>query len=141
MQPFRFVASEGALMLIQRGDTSHILGCLPELIYPLKYALESCHKPTIILALRVIQALCSTNREISESLVKFYRQLLPVLNRYKSHKRNLGDGTDFSQFKHDGRTLGETIEDTLVELEKSGGEDALINIQYTVPTYESARDY
>lgn len=140
MQPFRFVASEGTLMLVQRGDSSQILSCLPELIYPLKYALESCDKPTIILALRVIQALCSSNRDISEALVKFYRQLLPVLNRYKAHKRNLGDRTDFAQFKHDGRTLGETIEDTLAELEKSGGDDALINIKYIVPTYESSRD-
>ena len=45
---------------------------------------------------------------------------------------------DFSQFKHDGRTLGETIEDTLTLLEQTGGTDAFINIKYIVPTYETA---
>ncbi len=138
-EPFRFVAIEGSFMLINQGDPAIILSCIGELVYPIKFALESCHKPTIIVALRVLQSLCGVSREVAESLVKFYRQLLPALNRYKHHKRNLGDKIDFAQFKHDGRTLGETIEDTLALLEQSGGSDALINIQYIIPTYESCK--
>ncbi len=137
-QPFRFVAQEGTFQLIKRGDTSQIVACLPELIYPIKFALESCDKPTIILGLRVLQNLASASRDIAENLVPFYRQLLPALNRYKHHKRNLGDQIDFAQFKHDGRTLGETIEETLTLLDQTGGEDAFINIKYIIPTYETA---
>ncbi len=137
-QPFRFVAQEGTLQLIKFGDRSQIISCLPELIYPIKFALESCDKATIILALRVLQALSATSEDVARCLVQFYRQLLPALNRYKNHKRNLGDAMDFSQFKHDGRTLGETVEDTLSLLELTGGEDAFINIKYIVPTYETA---
>lgn len=137
-QPFRFVAQEGTMQLIHFGDRSQIIACLPELVYPIKFALESCDKPTIILALRVLQSLSSSGKDVAECLVPFYRQLLPALNRYKNHKRNLGDQMDFSQNKHDGRTLGETIEETLTLLEQTGGEDAFINIKYIVPTYETA---
>ena len=46
---------------------------------------------------------------------------------------------DFAQFKHDGRTLGEEIEDTLTLLELTGGDSAFANIKCIVPTYESCK--
>jgi len=33
--------------------------------------------------------------------------------------------------------IGDLINDTLEILEKTGGEDAFINIKYMIPTYES----
>lgn len=33
--------------------------------------------------------------------------------------------------------IGDLIDETLMILEKYGGEDAFINIKYIVPTYES----
>jgi hypothetical protein len=44
---------------------------------------------------------------------------------------------DFAQFKHDGRTLGEEIEEALTVLEQTGGPSAFVNMKYIVPTYES----
>lgn len=48
---------------------------------------------------------------------------------------NTGDKIDYSQHKNEN--LGDLIEETLQLLEKSGGEDAFVNIKYMVPTYES----
>jgi hypothetical protein len=135
--PYRFVAFEGAVKLLEKASAEHVAACLPDLIYPLKFALEANHPPTIILALRALQTLCSVSKEVGEGLVPFYRQLLPTLNKFKNRKRNLLDQMDFAQFKHDGRTMGEAIEETLTLLERFGGADAFINIKYIVPTYES----
>ena len=135
--PYRFVATEGAVKLMESAQGDQVSACLPDLIYPLKHALEANHPPTVIMALRVLQKLCSVSQEVGEGLVPFYRQLLPSLNKYKNRKRNLLDQMDFAQFKHDGRTMGETIEETLTLLERTGGENSFINIKYIVPTYES----
>ena len=135
--PYRFAASEGTFQLIQGGCADRVLQCLDSLIYPLKHALDTHHSPTIILALRVIQALTSRSPQIAEALVDHYKQLLPVFNVYKSRKRNIGDEIDFAQFKHDGRTMGETIEETLAILEDTGGACAFAQIKRIVPTYES----
>ncbi|XP_060139363.1 parkin coregulated gene protein isoform X2 [Globicephala melas] len=50
-------------------------------------------------------------------------------------KINSGDGIDYSQQKREN--IGDLIQETLEALERSGGEDAFINIKYMVPTYES----
>jgi hypothetical protein len=137
LNPYRFVASEGTFALIDQGSPEQIYACVDDLIYPIKKALDTHHSATIILALRVIQKLSSRSATIGESLVKHYKQLLPVFNVYKSKKRNLGDQMDFAQSKHDGRTIGETIEETLAILEETGGEKAFALIKYIVPTYET----
>jgi|LauGreDrversion4_2_1035121.scaffolds.fasta_scaffold13326_5 hypothetical protein len=135
--PYRFVASEGAFQLLREGCPSRIFDCVDNLIYPLKNALDTHHSATIIMALRVIQILSSRSSEIAHKLVGHYKQLLPVFNIYKSRKRNIGDEIDFAQFKHDGRTMGETIEETLAILEATGGACAFAQIKRLVPTYES----
>uniref|UniRef100_A0A8C0D0S6 Uncharacterized protein n=1 Tax=Balaenoptera musculus TaxID=9771 RepID=A0A8C0D0S6_BALMU len=48
---------------------------------------------------------------------------------------NSGDGIDYSQQKREN--IGDLIQETLEAFERSGGEDAFINIKYMVPTYES----
>ncbi|EGZ14338.1 hypothetical protein PHYSODRAFT_510898, partial [Phytophthora sojae] len=63
-------------------------------------------------------------------LVPYYRQVLPILNMFKNKRRYLGDDVDFRQ---------QRSQDLALELlERTGGEDAFINIKYMVPTYESA---
>ena len=48
---------------------------------------------------------------------------------------NSGDGIDYSQQKREN--IGDLIQETLEAFERTGGEDAFINIKYMVPTYES----
>ena len=48
---------------------------------------------------------------------------------------NCGDRIDYSQQKN--QNVGDLVQQTLELLERTGGEDAFINIKYMVPTYES----
>jgi hypothetical protein len=48
---------------------------------------------------------------------------------------NIGDAIDYGQRKK--ANIGDLIQDTLELFEKTGGEDAFINIKYMIPTYES----
>ncbi|XP_014806721.1 PREDICTED: parkin coregulated gene protein isoform X2 [Calidris pugnax] len=50
-------------------------------------------------------------------------------------KINTGDGIDYSQQKREN--IGDLIQETLEIFERYGGETALINIKYMIPTYES----
>jgi hypothetical protein len=72
---------------------------------------------------------------VGEALVPYYRQILPVLNLFKNHTENLGDGIDYAQQKQ--QCMGECVMRTLELFEQKGGEDAFINIKYMIPTYES----
>lgn len=55
--------------------------------------------------------------------------------RHHCESANTGDGIDYSQQKR--QNVGELVNETLEMLERSGGEDAFINIKYMIPTYES----
>ncbi|KAK9874174.1 hypothetical protein WA026_002526 [Henosepilachna vigintioctopunctata] len=63
------------------------------------------------------------------------RQLLPVLNMFKNCNVNCGDEIDYTQTR--GENVSDLINETLELMERTGGEDAFINIKYLVPTYES----
>ena len=65
----------------------------------------------------------------------YYRQILPIMNLFKTSNLNQGDKIDYSQRK--GKNLGDLIVNTLEMFESYGGDDAFINIKYMVPTYES----
>jgi len=85
--------------------------------------------------LHVIQQLVLSGDMIGESLVPYYRQILPIFNLFKDKNANLGDGIEYSQRKR--TNVGDLIQETLELLERNGGEDAFINIKYMIPTYES----
>lgn len=93
------------------------------------------------LTLRMLQRLVVADADmeggglIGRALVPYYRQLLPVMAIFVNKSKNIGDAIDYSQRK--GEDLGELIQETLHLLEMHGGEEALINIQYLVPTYQS----
>jgi len=72
---------------------------------------------------------------VGEALVPYYRQILPVLNLFKTKNINMGDGIYYAQRK--AQNLGDLIQQTLEILEQAGGSDAFINIKYMIPTYES----
>ena len=72
---------------------------------------------------------------VAESLVPYYRQILPVMNLLRHRNVNIGDQIDYGQKNNDN--IGELIQETLELFEKHGGEDAYINIKYMIPTYES----
>jgi hypothetical protein len=147
-QPYEFIAVMGSRGMIQAGlestdaegktKAAKLLPVVPQLILPLKRAFFTRDPATIVKALDALQSLVrDPSTGVGEGLVPYYRQLLPVLNIYKSKKQNLGDRMDYGQAKRDFRNIGELIEETLNLLERGGGPDAFINIKYMIPTYES----
>lgn len=90
----------------------------------------------VVLNVKLLIKLVQSEEMIGESLVPYYRQLLPILNVYKNDTLNIGDSIDYAQQKN--RTMGDLVQSTLEIFEKHGGDDAFINIKYMIPTYESA---
>eukprot|EP00743_Colponemidia_sp_Colp-15_P004733 GILK01005098.1.p1 GENE.GILK01005098.1~~GILK01005098.1.p1 ORF type:complete len:363 (-),score=53.16 GILK01005098.1:187-1275(-) len=132
--PYRFLAIQGTFDILST-NSSKILPVIPQLIIPIKMALNSRDGEVIMVVLKILQRLVVCGDLIGEALVPYYRQILPILNMFKNKSVNTGGATDFSQRKR--RDLGELIQETLELLEVNGGEDAYINIKYMIPTYES----
>eukprot|EP00439_Symbiodinium_sp_Y106_P046894 s1377_g6.t1 len=91
--------------------------------------------PTMCKAINTLQLMLRVEPRCGELLVPYYRQLLPAFNLYFRSTKNIGDSMDYSQRKREN--VGELIAETLEILERSGGEDAFINIKYMIPAYES----
>ena len=120
--------------MLEHGGTK-ILPCIPQLIIPIKNALNTRNEKIICTTLKVVQHLVVSGDLIGEALVPYYRQILPILNIFKNRNKNTGDGIEYGQQKREN--IGDLINETLELLERHGGEDAFINIKYMIPTYES----
>lgn len=133
-EPYRFIAEAGVYDMLMQGKEAKVLPVIPQLIIPLKDALNTRDERVIIRTLKVIQAMVALGDSIGVALVPYYRQLLPVMNIFINKTVHLGDKIDYHQrFGH----IGELVQETLQKLERHGGPDAFINIKYLVPTYES----
>jgi len=140
-QPYTFMAQQGVLDLLREGP-SKVLPVIPQLIIPLKQALNTRNKGVMTRVLKTIQQLllCGDDQGdndslIGQSLVPYYRQILPVFNIYYSDRQNTGDGIVYEQQLSEN--LNDLVGETLELLETYGGNDAFINIKYMVPTYQS----
>ncbi|KAG5176277.1 parkin co-regulated protein-domain-containing protein [Tribonema minus] len=132
--PFRFLAVQGTLDMVEAAPDK-VLPVIPQLILPLKSALNT-RAPTIICpVLKILQQMILLNAAVGQALVPYYRQILPIFNLFKAKNANLGDGIDYGQRSR--VNVGELILETLELMEQFGGPDAFINIKYLIPTYES----
>lgn len=140
-EPYAFLAEQGIKDMIINAS-GKVLPVIPQLIIPLKNALNTRDKSVLVKTLHILQLMVTCDTEIAQetgligqALVPYYRQILPVLNIFIRKNDNLGDGIDYAQRKQEN--LGELIQQTLEILETHGGDDAFINIKYLVPTYQS----
>ena len=120
--------------MLEKGGAK-VLPVIPQLIIPIKTALNTRDPEIIAITLKILQALVTCSDTIGEALVPYYRQILPIFNLMKTKNSNLGDKIEYGQRK--STNLGDNIQQTLELFEQHGGEDAFINIKYMVPTYES----
>lgn len=132
--PYEFFARQGSHDLLEHGG-SKILPVVPQLIVPLRDALDTRNVQILCTTLKIMQHLVLSCEMVGEALVPYYRQLLPILNIFKPKNLNCGDKIDYSQQKNEN--VGDLINDTLEVFERYGGGDAFINIKYMIPTYES----
>merc|ERR1712071_122957 len=107
--PYEFFARQGVHDMLEHGGNK-ILPVIPQLIIPIKNALNTRCRPVICTTLKVLQHLVVSADHV-------------------------GDGIDYSQQKREN--IGDLIQETLEAFERHGGQDAFINIKYMVPTYES----
>ncbi|GIQ79803.1 parkin co-regulated protein [Kipferlia bialata] len=133
--PYAFLAREGTINMLEHGQ-SKILPVVPQLIIPIKTALNTRDPEIICRVLHVLQLLVVSGELVGEALVPYYRQILPVLNIFINCNRNIGDSIDFRQKKRN--CLGDLIHETLELLERHGGPDAFINLKYLIPSWTSA---
>lgn len=133
-EPYKFLAHQGTKDLLTEGGQK-ILPVVPQLIIPIKTALNTKDPVVICEMLKLLQQLVTSADMVGEALVPYYRQILPVFNLFKSRNVSTGDKMDYGQQK--GTNLGDLIEQTLELFEVHGGDDAFINIKYMIPVYES----
>lgn len=134
IDPYRFLAILGTNEMLEKGG-SKILPVIPQLIIPIKVALNTRDPDVVQITLKILQKLVTSGDMIGEALVPYYRQILPIFNLYKTKNLCTGDKIDYGQRKK--TNLGELIQETLELFEQTGGEDAFINIKYMIPTFES----
>lgn len=143
--PYDTLANIGCKELLMHGGQK-ILPVIPQLIIPITEALNTRDKTVIVKVLHILQRLVqadvkgdtggpATKTLIGQSLVPYYRQILPILNIFKNDNNNLGDSIEYGQRKR--YCIGGLVNETLELFEAHGGEDAFINIKYLIPTYES----
>jgi hypothetical protein len=135
-EPYRFFARKGTWALLKHGGT-RVLQVIPQVVVPLKKALDTRDLTILPCALRTLQKLVKSSDLAGEALIPFYRQLLPVLNEFILCNKHLGDLIEYGQRKK--VNIGDLINETLEVLELNGGPEAFINIQYMIPTYQTAR--
>ncbi|XP_041669276.1 parkin coregulated gene protein [Cheilinus undulatus] len=130
--PYEFFARQGIHDLLDHGGPK-IQPVIPQLIMPIKNALNTRNHQVICTTLKILQHLVVSGDKVGETLTQYYRQILPVFNLFKNMKVNTGDGVDYSHKEN----IGDLIQETLEMFERYGGKDAFINIKYMVPTYQS----
>ncbi|PFH34046.1 hypothetical protein BESB_071980 [Besnoitia besnoiti] len=122
--PYRFLAVQGVYDLL-KGATQKILPVIPQLVIPIKKALNTRDSEIIATTLKILQTLVLSARWGStRALLLTDLALLQLANQQKSKsgRPNL---------------LWTEKEETLHIFEINGGPDAFINIKYMIPTYES----
>lgn len=142
-EPYAFLSEQGIKDMLINASIK-VLPVIPQLIIPIKNALNTRSPQIIVKTLHILQLMvtCESAAQpgngpglIGQALVPYYRQILPVLNIFIRKNDNLGDAIDYGQRKQ--HNMGDLIQQTLEIMETHGGDDAFINIKYLIPTYQS----
>merc|ERR1711941_168763 len=107
--PYRFLAVQGTYDMLDKGGAK-ILPVVPQLIIPVKTALNTRDTELMTTMMKVLQTLVLSGEMIGEALVPYYRQILPIFNIYKTKNENIGDQIDYAQRKR--MNLGDLIAET-----------------------------
>ena len=84
-EPYRFLAVQGVFDMLENGG-SKILPVIPQLIIPIKTALNTRDAQIICTVLKVLQQMVVSGEMIGEALVPYYRQILPIFNLFRSEE-------------------------------------------------------
>lgn len=124
--PYQFAAVEGLFQMLEVGGPK-VLPVIPQLIHPIKTALNTRDKDTSFIVIRALQELVVCYPGVAGALVKHYRHFLPVFNILKG-KTSWSNGTC---------SMPDMVQETLELLEMHGTEGGYHELKRMVPTYES----
>lgn len=97
-EPYRTLAIRGVHQLLDRGGRQgKVLPVVPQLIIPIKTALNTRNKDIICETLECLKHLVTCGDLIGEALVPYYRQLLPIMNIFVTQTPNTGDQIDYGK--------------------------------------------
>ncbi|NXG61233.1 PACRG protein, partial [Hemiprocne comata] len=88
--PYEFFARQGIHDMLEHGGNK-ILPVIPQLIIPIKNALNLRNRQVLCITLKVLQHLVMSADTVGEALVPYYRQILPVLNIFKNVNGELSE--------------------------------------------------
>uniref|UniRef100_A0A0N4ZAZ4 Parkin co-regulated protein n=1 Tax=Parastrongyloides trichosuri TaxID=131310 RepID=A0A0N4ZAZ4_PARTI len=136
---YETVALEAFESLICLSAAKYILfQILTEVVMAIRKALDYGNNEKKIKILNLIIKITKI-KNIGKSLLPYYKQLLAPLRQPYSKMSFLTNG---KETKNDSNyQLSHYIHKTLVALEESGGRNALVNICYVVPHYQSIYHY
>ncbi|XP_025781223.1 parkin coregulated gene protein [Puma concolor] len=113
--PYEFFARQGIHDMLEHGGNK-ILPVIPQLIIPIKNALNLRNRQVICVTLKVLQHLAVSAEMVGEALVPYYRQILPILNIFK----NMND-EQWAKWIRAGQTLKQARAVRHPSLESSQG--------------------
>ncbi|XP_044231365.1 parkin coregulated gene protein isoform X2 [Thunnus albacares] len=87
VHPYEFFARQGVHDMLEHGGPK-IQPVIPQLIIPIKNALNTRNRQVICTTLKVLQHLVMSGDMVGEALVPYYRQILPILNIFKNMNRS-----------------------------------------------------
>lgn len=73
-----------------------VLPVIPQLIKLIKTALNIREPEIIAITLKILQALVTCSDTIGEALVPYYKQILLIMNLFKTKNANLVEKIDYS---------------------------------------------
>uniref|UniRef100_A0A0K0EX36 Parkin co-regulated protein n=1 Tax=Strongyloides venezuelensis TaxID=75913 RepID=A0A0K0EX36_STRVS len=133
--PYETIALEAFDSLLCLPGTEYIIfQVLTEVVTAIRKALDYGNNEKKIKILSIIIKMTKI-RHIGISLVPYYKQLLSPLRQpyskisFSNEKANKKNDSNYH--------LSQYIHKTLVALEESGGKNALVNIRYAIPHYQS----
>jgi hypothetical protein len=85
--PYRFLSIQGTYDILDKAG-GKVLSVIPQLIIPIKTALNTRDPDVISVTLKIIQKLVMCSETIGEALVPYYRQILPIFNLFKNYTKN-----------------------------------------------------
>ncbi|XP_037342682.2 parkin coregulated gene protein isoform X2 [Pungitius pungitius] len=132
--PYNFYACKGVHDMLDNGGPK-ILPVVPQLIIPIRNALNTRNHDVMCTTMKVLQHLVKSGDQVGEALVPYFRQILRVFSMFKNKNVNTGDAIVYGQQRREN--IGDLIQETLETFERYGGKDSFINIKYMVPTYQS----
>ncbi|KAI5102061.1 parkin coregulatedprotein, partial [Silurus meridionalis] len=130
--PYEFFARQGVQDLLEHGGTK-ILPVIPQLIIPIKNALNTRNRHVICSMLKVLQHLVLSGEMIGEALVPYYRQILPIFNMFKNMNKERERERPCWEFFIPNGLISKTQEDTITpngeerEREREREREGLVN--------------